>query len=186
MKSCRDKIDELNSDLRELYKTLAQIPAEKRDENVKTLDTRIDIINSKRDNLGAVIVSRAKYKSTQKSLQKARGNVRKNLRTKAQKTASGLSKTELDEINRQMKSGKSIPAKILGKIADGNLYEQCTEYNDTVYEHSRYAKTAGSASNSVRKRARLESCFENDTRYRIYGRPAENRKCTGLWDGIQV
>ena len=85
-----------------------------------------------------------------------------------------------------MKSGKSIPAKILGKIADGNLYEQCTEYNDTVYEHSRYAKTAGSASNSVRKRARLESCFENDTRYRIYGRPAENRKCTGLWDGIQV
>ena len=76
MKSCRDKIDELNSDLRELYKTLAQIPAEKRDENVKTLDTRIDIINSKRDNLGAVIVSRAKYKSTQKSLQKARGGER--------------------------------------------------------------------------------------------------------------
>lgn len=157
MKSCRDKIDELNSDLRELYKTMAQIPAEKRDKNVETLDTRIDIINSKRDNLGAVIVSRDKYKSTQKDLKKARGNVRKNLRTKAQKTASGLSKTELDEINRLMKSGKSIPAKILGKIADGNLYEQCTEYNDTVYEHSRYAKTAGSASNSVRKYNELTS-----------------------------
>lgn len=151
MKSCRDKIDELNNDLKELYKTMAQIPIEKRDKNVDTLDTRLDILNSKRENISAVIVDPEKYASTQKTLKTSKTSVKKGLKTKAQRNATGLSKTEIDTIKKQMKKGQTIPAKILGKITNGAFYEQCKQYNDAVYEHSQYAKTMRTAGDSIKK-----------------------------------
>ena len=138
MKSCRDKIEELNNTLRELYQTMAEIPIEKRDKNVETLDTRLDIINSKRDNINAVIVDPKKYASTKKTLKQSKTSVKNGIKTKAQRNATGLSKTEIDTIKSQMKKGQTIPAKILDKITNGAFYEQCKQYNDAVYEHSQY------------------------------------------------
>lgn len=154
MKSCRDKIDELNNDLKELYKTMAQIPIEKRDKNVETLDTRLDILNSKRENISAVIVDPKKYDSTKKTLKSSKTDVKKGLkglRTKAQMKSAGLEKTDIDTIKKQMKNGQTIPAKILDKITDGAFYEQCKQYNDAVYEHSQYAKTMRTAGDSIKK-----------------------------------
>ena len=154
MKSCRDKIDELNNDLKELYKTMAQIPIEKRDKNVETLDTRLDILNSKRENINAVIVDPKKYASTQKTLKISRTEVKKGLKglhTKAQMKSAGLGKTDIDTIKKQMKKGQTIPAKILDKITNGAFYEQCKQYNDAVYEHSQYAKTMRTAGDSIKK-----------------------------------
>lgn len=151
MKSCRDKIEELNNTLRELYQTMAEIPIEKRDKNVETLDTRLDIINSKRDNINAVIVDPKKYASTKKTLKQSKTSVKKRIKTKAQRNATGLSKTEIDTIKSQMKKGQTIPAKILDKITDGAFYEQCKQYNDAVYEHSQYAKTMRTAGDSIKK-----------------------------------
>lgn len=154
MKSCRDKIDELNNDLKELYKTMAQIPIEKRDKNVETLDTRLDILNSKRENISAVIVDPKKYDSTKKTLKSSKTDVKKGLkglRTKAQMKSAGLGKTDIDTIKKQMKNGQTIPAKILDKITDGAFYEQCKQYNDAVYEHSQYAKTMRTAGDSIKK-----------------------------------
>lgn len=151
MKSCRDKIEELNNTLRELYQTMAQIPIEKRDKNVETLDTRLDIINSKRDNINAVIVDPKKYASTQKTLKQSKTSVKKGIKTKAQRNATDLSKTEIDTIKSQMKKGQTIPAKILDKITNGAFYEQCKQYNDAVYEHSQYAKTMRTAGDSIKK-----------------------------------
>jgi len=154
MKSCRDKIDELNNDLKELYKTMAQIPIEKRDKNVDTLDTRLDILNSKRENISAVIVDPEKYASTQKTLKSSKTDVKnglKGLRTKAQMKSAGLEKTDIDTIKKQMKKGQTIPARILDKITDGAFYEQCKQYNDAVYEHSQYAKTMRTAGDSIKK-----------------------------------
>ena len=154
MKSCRDKIDELNNDLKELYKTMAQIPIEKRDKNVETLDTRLDILNSKRENISAVIVDPKKYDSTKKTLKSSKTEVKKGLkglRTKAQMKSAGLEKTDIDTIKKQMKNGQTIPAKILDKITDGAFYEQCKKYNDAVYEHSQYAKTMRTAGDSIKK-----------------------------------
>lgn len=138
MKSCRDKIEELNNTLKELYQTMAEIPIEKRDKNVDTLDTRLDIINSKRDNINAVIVDPKKYASTKKTLKQSKTSVKNGIKTKAQRNATGLSKTEIDTIKSQMKKGQTIPAKILDKITNGAFYEQCKQYNDAVYEHSQY------------------------------------------------
>ena len=151
MKSCRDKIEELNNTLKELYQTMAEIPIEKRDKNVETLDTRLDIINSKRDNINAVIVDPKKYASTKKTLKQSKTSVKKRIKTKAQRNATGLSKTEIDTIKSQMKKGQTIPAKILDKITDGAFYEQCKQYNDAVYEHSQYAKTMRTAGDSIKK-----------------------------------
>ncbi len=151
MKSCRDKIEELNNTLRELYQTMAEIPIEKRDKNVETLDTRLDIINSKRDNINAVIVDPKKYASTKKTLKQSKTSVKKRIKTKAQRNATGLSKTEIDTIKSQMKKGQTIPAKILDKITDGAFYEQCKQYNDAVYEHSQYAKSIRTAGDSIKK-----------------------------------
>lgn len=154
MKSCRDKIDELNNDLKELYKTMAQIPIEKRDKNVETLDTRLDILNSKRENISAVIVDPKKYASTKKTLKSSKTDVKKGLkglRTKAQMKSAGLEKTDIDAIKKQIKNGQTIPAKILDKITDGAFYEQCKQYNDAVYEHSQYAKTMRTAGDSIKK-----------------------------------
>lgn len=154
MKSCRDKIDELNNDLKELYKTMAQIPIEKRDKNVETLDTRLDILNSKRENISAVIVDPKKYDSTKKTLKSSKTDVKKGLKglpTKAQMKSAGLGKTDIDTIKKQMKNGQTIPAKILDKITDGAFYEQCKQYNDAVYEHSQYAKTMRTAGDSIKK-----------------------------------
>lgn len=154
MKSCRDKIDELNNDLKELYKTMAQIPIEKRDKNVETLDTRLDILNSKRENISAVIVDPKKYASTKKTLKSSKTDVKKGLKglhTKAQMKSAGLEKTDIDTIKKQMKNGQTIPAKILDKITDGAFYEQCKQYNDAVYEHSQYAKTMRTAGDSIKK-----------------------------------
>jgi len=151
MKSCRDKIEELNNTLKELYQTMAEIPIEKRDKNVDTLDTRLDIINSKRDNINAVIVDPKKYASTKKTLKQSKTSVKKRIKTKAQRNATGLSKTEIDTIKSQMKKGQTIPAKILDKITDGAFYEQCKQYNDAVYEHSQYAKTMRTAGDSIKK-----------------------------------
>lgn len=154
MKSCRDKIDELNNDLKELYKTMAQIPIEKRDKNVETLDTRLDILNSKRENIGAVIVNPEKYASTKKTLKSSKTGVKKGLkglRTKAQMKSAGLNDTDIDTVKSQMKKGQTIPAKILDKITDGAFYEQCKQYNDAVYEHSQYAKTMRTAGDSIKK-----------------------------------
>lgn len=151
MKSCRDKIEELNNTLRELYQTMAEIPIEKRDKNVETLDTRLDIINSKRDNINAVIVDPKKYASTQKTLKQSKTSVKKGIKTKAQRNATGLSKTEIDTIKSQMKKGQTIPAKILDKITNGAFYEQCRQYNDAVYEHSQYAKSIRTVGDSIKK-----------------------------------
>lgn len=154
MKSCRDKIDELNNDLKELYKTMAQIPIEKRDKNVETLDTRLDILNSKRENISAVIVDPKKYDSTKKTLKSSKTEVKKGLkglRTKAQMKSAGLENTDIDTIKKQMKNGQTIPAKILDKITDSAFYEQCKKYNDAVYEHSQYAKTMRTAGDSIKK-----------------------------------
>ncbi len=154
MKSCRDKIDELNSDLKELYQTMAQIPIEKRDKNVETLDTRLDILNSKRENISAVIVDPEKYASARKTLKTSRTGVKKGLkglRTKAQIKSAGLTKNDIKPIQNQMKKGQTIPAKILDKITDGAFYEQCKQYNDAVYEHSRYAETMRTAGDSIKK-----------------------------------
>ena len=154
MKSCRDKIDELNNDLKELYKTMAQIPIEKRDKNVDTLDTRLDILNSKRENISAVIVDPEKYASTQKTLKSSKTDVKnglKGLRTKAQMKSAGLTKNDIKSIQNQMKKGQTIPAKILDKITNGAFYEQCKQYNDAVYEHSQYAKTMRTAGDSIKK-----------------------------------
>lgn len=151
MKSCRDKIEELNNTLKELYQTMAEIPIEKRDKNVDTLDTRLDIINSKRDNINAVIVDPKKYASTKKTLKQSKNSVKKGIKTKAQRNATGLSKTEIDTIKSQMKKGQTIPAKILDKITNGAFYEQCKQYNDAVYEHSQYAKSIRTAGDSIKK-----------------------------------
>lgn len=154
MKSCRDKIDELNNDLKELYKTMAQIPIEKRDKNVETLDTRLDILNSKRENISAVIVDPKKYASTKKTLKSSKTDVKnglKGLRTKAQMKSAGLTKNDIKSIQNQMKKGQTIPAKILDKITDGAFYEQCKQYNDAVYEHSQYTKTMRTAGDSIKK-----------------------------------
>ncbi len=151
MKSCRDKIEELNNTLKELYETMAQLPIDRRDKNVETLDTRLDILNSKRDNIGAVIVDKKKYKQTTKALRKSKKAVRTGMRTKAQKNASGLTSDELKTIQKQMKAGQTIPAKILDKIEDGSFYETCKEYNDAVYERSRYSKTMRTAAESIKK-----------------------------------
>lgn len=151
MKSCRDKIEELNNTLKELYQTIAEIPIEKRDKNVDTLDTRLDIINSKRDNINAVIVDPKKYASTKKTLKQSKNSVKKGIKTKAQRNATGLSKTEIDTIKSQMKKGQTIPAKILDKITNGAFYEQCKQYNDAVYEHSQYAKSIRTAGDSIKK-----------------------------------
>ena len=151
MKSCRDKIEELNNTLKELYQTMADIPIERRDKNVETLDTRLDILNSKRDNISAVIVDKEKYKETSKNLSQSRKAVRKGMHTKAQKNASGLTAEELKTIQKQMKAGQTIPAKILDKIEDGSFYETCKKYNDAVYERSRYSKTMRTAAQSIKK-----------------------------------
>lgn len=154
MKSCRDKIEELNNTLRELYQTMAEIPIEKRDKNVDTLDTRLDIINSKRDNINAVIVDPKKYASTKKTLKTSKTSVKKGLkglRTKAQIKSAGLTKNDIKSIQDQMKKGQTIPAKILDKITDGAFYEQCKQYNDAVYEHSQYAKSIRTAGDSIKK-----------------------------------
>lgn len=154
MKSCRDKIDELNNDLKELYKTMAQIPIDKRDKNVETLDTRLDILNSKRENISAVIVDPKKYASTKKTLKSSKTGVKKGLkglRTKARMKSAGLEKTDINTIKDQMKKGQTIPAKVLDKITDGAFYEQCKQYNDAVYEHSQYAKTMRTAGESIKK-----------------------------------
>ncbi len=154
MKSCRDKIDELNNDLKELYKTMAQIPIEKRDKNVDTLDTRLDILNSKRENISAVIVDPEKYTSTQKTLKTSKTGIKKGLkglRTKAQMKSAGLTKNDIRSVQDQMKKGQTIPAKILDKITDATFYEQCKQYNDAVYEHSQYAKSIRTAGDSIKK-----------------------------------
>lgn len=154
MKSCRDKIEELNNTLKELYKTMAQIPIEKRDKNVDTLDTRLDILNSKRENISAVIVDPKKYASTQKTLKTSKTSVKKGLkglRTKAQMKSAGLTKNDIKSIQDQMKKGQTIPAKILDKITDATFYEQCKQYNDAVYEHSQYAKSIRTAGDSIKK-----------------------------------
>ncbi len=151
MKSCRDKIEELNNTLKELYQTIAEIPIERRDKNVETLDTRLDILNSKRDNISAVIVDKGKYKETSKNLSQSRKAVKKGMQTKTQKNASGLTADELKTIQKQMKAGQTIPAKILDKITDGSFYETCKEYNDAVYERSRDAKSTRTAAESIKK-----------------------------------
>lgn len=73
------------------------------------------------------------------------------MHTKAQKNASGLTADELKTIQKQMKAGQTIPAKILDKITDGSFYETCKEYNDAVYERSRYAKSTRTAAESIKK-----------------------------------
>ena len=65
--------------------------------------------------------------------------------------SAGLTKNDIKSVQNQMKKGKTIPAKILDKITDGAFYEQCRQYNDAVYEHSRYAEAMRTAGDSIKK-----------------------------------
>lgn len=151
VKACKDKIEELNKTLKELYQTMANLPLEKRDQKAGNIEQRISLIDATRENVDDVIVSRKKYRKTKKEVRTARKDVRKGLRTKQQKASSGLGKEEREELDSYMKSGTEIPDRLLNSILDSDLYETCREYNDAVSNHAQYAKVPLTAKASMKK-----------------------------------
>ena len=151
IKACKDKIEELQKTLRVLYQTMAELPAQKRDKAVESIEEKAGLYEAERENADTPIVNKKKFNQTKKQRQKAKKSVKKSIRTKKQKTASGLDKKELKKLNSYMKSGKQIPDSILKSIADGALFEKCSEYNDAVYLHSQYAKVSQTANDGTKK-----------------------------------
>ncbi len=149
VQACKDEIDSLNGTLKELYRTMAEIPLEKRDKKAETIDARMDLLESTRENADSVTVSKKKFRQTGKKVRKSGNAVRKNVRTGKQKNASGLTKKEIKDLNACIKAGKVIPDRLLNAVNDSALYDRCREYNDSVMSHSLYAETGLSLSQAA-------------------------------------
>lgn len=151
VQACKDEINSLNSTLKELYRTMAEIPLEKRDKKAESIDSRTELLESRRENADGITVSKKKFRQTNKQVKKSGNAVKRNIRTKKQKNASGLTKQERRELDSSIRSGKAIPQKILDSIDSGALYDSCRGYNDAVYNHSLYAETAPSLKQNINK-----------------------------------